>query len=80
VTTNKKRPTRKQIYEEFKPIIQLSDTEEENTNVSNDNIVNRNIESSKLEEFKCMSCLFTFNSEEELNIHLKSHFDGKLLN
>ena len=81
-TTSKKRPARKHIYEEFKPIIQISDTEEDTTTTTNNNNMNQNlnIESPTLAEFKCMSCLFTFNTEEELSVHLKSHFDGTLLN
>ncbi len=80
---SKKRPARKHIYEEFKPIIQASDTEEDTTTINNDNNKNntnenRNIESPTLGVFKCETCLFTFYSEEQLSVHLKSHFDGML--
>ena len=54
----KRRPARKHIYQEFKPIIQISDEENE------------------CPMYKCESCPFTFDLKEDLNVHLKSHFDG----
>lgn len=96
----KQTAQRKNIYQEFKPIIQLN-SDDENTNAStgttyidlmhtgNSNseppqsfiskdLCQQQQQLSHIEqqvEFKCSYCLYKFDSQEVLNIHLKSHFD-----
>lgn len=80
-----KRP-RKNIYQEFKPIVQVSDEENNQyTDTNNLNsgqpILNSELQSKPQlnvlnhQEFVCQSCLIKFDKEEEFNDHLKSHFD-----
>jgi len=40
---------------------------------------NNNFSNLKQSDFKCNYCQFRFNSNEQLNIHLKSHIDSKYL-
>ena len=74
---------RKNIYQEFKPIIQLNSDEESTNNtayidISNCELAPLNHQQQRIEpnEYKCSYCLYKFNCQEVLNSHLKSHFDG----
>lgn len=85
------RVSSKNIYQEFKPIIQDSDEEtnkeyidlvdinsDSQNDIGDESMFNQKACSNEnTSEFKCQYCFFKLPDINDYNDHLKTHFDGK---